>query len=168
MKRLIALRIFFITFIISLFTSSAFGSWGDILWGVTKDVVKDAALDFTLDKIDDWVSTDEQLFFKSASRGRVSDIKNIAAKGFDVNTKDTYGRTALFYAANNNQVEAVKLLIELGIDVSVKDQYGKKAIDYTNDEKIIDMLNDARSCWSKYFWRIIGIVVLLIVVGAKS
>ncbi len=47
--------------------------------------------------------------------------------GFDVNHKNEFGKTPLFYAVEYGQHDAVKLLVELGADVntSFQENYGK-------------------------------------------
>ncbi len=61
--------------------------------------------------------------------GRYNDVKRLlAVPGIDVNAKDDYGATALFYASYSGYPEIVYLLLAMpGIDVNVKNKWGYNA-----------------------------------------
>jgi ankyrin repeat protein len=57
----------------------------------------------------------------SASKnGDAAEVKDLVAKGVNVNKKDEYGSTALIYAVTNNNSNCVKVLTENGADVNTK------------------------------------------------
>ena len=57
----------------------------------------------------------------SASKnGDAPKVKELIAKGGNVNEKDKYGSTALIYAVNSNSSDCVKLLSANGADVNNK------------------------------------------------
>jgi ankyrin repeat protein len=55
-------------------------------------------------------------------------IRDLLAKGVNVNIKDTDGRTPLTEAAWNGHSETIKLLLEHGADPSVKKNDGETAL----------------------------------------
>jgi ankyrin repeat protein len=57
--------------------------------------------------------------FKAMSDKPSADrIRSYLDRGFDINAKDTNGRTLIYYAINNNLPEIVELLVQRGADVS--------------------------------------------------
>lgn len=62
-------------------------------------------------------------FFAAARRGDTSRIRQLLARGVDVNAKWRYDTTALMMAARNGHAEAVKLLLDHGANVNAKDNY---------------------------------------------
>jgi len=61
-------------------------------------------------------------------RGDNEAIRDLLAKGVNVNVKDVDGRTPLTEAAWNGHSEAIKLLLEHGADPSVKKNDGETAL----------------------------------------
>ncbi len=59
----------------------------------------------------------------AARRGDAQAVKDLLAKGADVNAKFRYGATALSYAADRGHLEVVRVLLEHGADVNVKDTF---------------------------------------------
>jgi ankyrin repeat protein len=58
-------------------------------------------------------------------------------KGADVNAKNKYNETPLFYAVKiKDNIEIVKLLIDKGVDVNAKNKYNETPLFYA--VKIID------------------------------
>lgn len=70
----------------------------------------------------------------AANRENYDLLRELVDNGVDVNYKDKYGRTALFYIANNSyakteDIDAAKYLLSHGADVNIKDKNGKMAFD---------------------------------------
>jgi hypothetical protein len=62
-------------------------------------------------------------FFAAARKGDVEAMKTLLAKGVDVNSKTSYGATALSYACDRGHTAVVRLLIEKGADVNARDSF---------------------------------------------
>jgi hypothetical protein len=67
-------------------------------------------------------SLDEDLI-AAARKGNAEAVKDLLAKGANVNAKSRYGATALSYAADRGNAEIVKLLLERGAEVDVQDTF---------------------------------------------
>ena len=66
---------------------------------------------------------------KAAQDGDLQTVKDLLAKGADVNAKDDKGKTALLWTAPaRDNPEMVKLLIAKGADVNAKDNEGETAL----------------------------------------
>ena len=78
------------------------------------------------------VETDNQLRIATIL-GDFDGVKSLVAGGFDVNTKDGQGRTAIFDAIGTEDedvaLEIVKFLVSNGADVHVKDKEGMSLLD---------------------------------------
>jgi outer membrane protein assembly factor BamB len=61
--------------------------------------------------------------FAAARKGDAAAVKALLEKGVDVNSKNTYGATALSYAADKGHLEIVKLLLAHKATVNVKDTF---------------------------------------------
>ena len=81
---------------------------------ITLQVLSGAMGDF----IFDW--SDIPLF-RAIAQADNETVKKALNDGFNVNTKDSYGNTALTVAADHCNLEIVRLLIEKGANVNVKD-----------------------------------------------
>jgi hypothetical protein len=56
-------------------------------------------------------------------KGNLTQVKALLDKGADVNSKSSYGQTALFFACDRGHLDIAKLLIERGADVNVEDTF---------------------------------------------
>ena len=66
---------------------------------------------------------------KAVQDGEMQTVKDLLAKGANVNAKDDKGRTALLWVAPaRDNPEMVKVLIEKGADVNAKDNEGETAL----------------------------------------
>lgn len=63
----------------------------------------------------------------------------LLAKGANVDEKDEYGRTALWYASLNGHTDVAVKLIRAGADINVKDTKGYSPIILSTQFKTIDM-----------------------------
>lgn len=68
---------------------------------------------------------------------RISFIDYLITKGADVNKKDSYGCTALFFA---HELETAKLLIDRGADVNAQNKDGETAIFRRRDIDLLKLL----------------------------
>ncbi len=66
--------------------------------------------------------------------GKLSTLKRLLSKGYDVNAQDEDGNTALIYAIHKNFSGSVKFLIENGADVSLTNKEGYLAKDFIGDD----------------------------------
>jgi ankyrin repeat protein len=65
-------------------------------------------------------------------------------KGADVESKDEWGRTPLSIAAENGQDAVIQLLIEKGADVDSKDSYGQTRATAFRHEGVVQLLEAGR------------------------
>jgi len=70
----------------------------------------------------------------AAGNGDLKTIQAISGKGFDLNTSDYDGRTALHLAASEGNDEVVRYLLEKEVDKCKKDRWGNIPIDDANRE----------------------------------
>ena len=59
---------------------------------------------------------------QATGRGNVAEVKSLIARGADLDTRDTTGKTALFNALRSREV--VELLLMHGADINVQDRWG--------------------------------------------
>jgi uncharacterized protein len=59
--------------------------------------------------------------FEAAQKGDGAAIRDLIAKGVDVNTKFRYGATALLYAAQKGHEDVVRILLDHGADVNARE-----------------------------------------------
>ena len=78
------------------------------------------------------------------------DFLQIIKEGYDINERDCYGVTALWYAAREGRYEMARILIEHKADLEVKDKYGNTPLSnavfsykIVPDGKLIKLLVDA-------------------------
>lgn len=94
-------------------------------------------------------SPSQEELMKASSDGDINKVKELVAKGADVNIKDSFESTPLHFALRKQNYDIAKLLIEKGADVNVKDKEGKTplkiAIEMNND----DIANFLRSKGAK-------------------
>ncbi len=60
---------------------------------------------------------------EAARKSDAAKVKDLLAKGANVNAKSPYGATPLFFACDRGSVEVVKVLLEHGADVNVQDTF---------------------------------------------
>ncbi len=66
---------------------------------------------------------DGEKLIEAAQRQEIKAVKKLLAAGVDVDSKNRYGATALFYACDKGNVELVELLLEHGAEVDVTDTF---------------------------------------------
>jgi ankyrin repeat protein len=67
-------------------------------------------------------------YFDAARSGNTSMLREFSAAGYDLNTRDEKGYTALILAAYHGQAAAVKLLLDAGADPCAEDKRGNTAL----------------------------------------
>ena len=72
-------------------------------------------------------SLDDQLL-EAASNGDLASIRDLLARGADIDARDDYGWTALMVASESGEVAAVELLLDRGADIDARDDYGGTAL----------------------------------------
>ncbi len=65
----------------------------------------------------------------SAAMGMEKHISCLLEYGADINIRDTFGWTALFWAVYNRNMKMIKILISNGIDLEIEDMNGNTALD---------------------------------------
>jgi uncharacterized protein len=65
---------------------------------------------------------------EASLNGQLSQLKNLIAGGFDVNTRDKDGSTALMFAAYNGHVDIIRELISKGASINLQDSNGRTAL----------------------------------------
>ena len=63
--------------------------------------------------------------FEGCREGDYNKVRLALNFGADVEAKDDWGWTPLYWASKRNHIEIVKLLIERGADVNAKDNMGR-------------------------------------------
>ena len=79
-------------------------------------------------------------FFNAVFSGDVQAIKQKISEGFDVNTRDIAGTTALIYSASSGNIDMVKLLLSCHADVNVSDRRGINALNAATEAKNEDIV----------------------------
>jgi outer membrane protein assembly factor BamB len=65
----------------------------------------------------------EEAFWEAARQGDLATIKRLGNEGVDVNTRTTYGATALAYACDRGHLDVVRYLVERGAEVNTRDDF---------------------------------------------
>ncbi len=82
----------------------------------------------------------EQLL-AATRKGDIAVVKQLLDKGADVNSKNRYGSTPLFFACDRGHFEIAKLLIDKGADMNVKDTfYNASALSWAMNKKHDDIV----------------------------
>jgi ankyrin repeat protein len=77
-------------------------------------------------------SFDQTLIFQASLEGNTQIVQNALNEGFDPNTVDENGRTALMLAAYNGNANIVQLLIEKEANVNHTDEMDRTALMYAS------------------------------------
>jgi len=77
-------------------------------------------------------------------RGNIELAMMLIRRGADVNSKNSWGLTALHIASMDGNIKLADLLIENGADVNIKDDFGKTplntALNKGDDEEVVNLL----------------------------
>jgi ankyrin repeat protein len=71
-----------------------------------------------------------------ARLGNLDALRQSVEAGIDVNSKNTFGSTALHCAIAQKQVESVRMLLKLGADVTIQDANGSTPLHYAIEHKL--------------------------------
>lgn len=77
-------------------------------------------------------SIDKAIIFQASLEGNTQIIQNALNEGFDPNTVDENGRTALMLAAYNGNANIVQLLLDQGAKVNITDEMDRTALMYAS------------------------------------
>jgi ankyrin repeat protein len=81
------------------------------------------------------------LFGLSYDRPNFNEVFDALIKaGVDINARDQYGRTALYYAVRRDNPALVKALLSHGASVNVKDDLGLSPLDFLRYRECKDIL----------------------------
>ena len=70
----------------------------------------------------------ETTIIEASKNGHEDIVKVLIEKGVDIDTKDDYGCTSLYYAALKGHAELVDLLIENGAEIDIRSNCGGTAL----------------------------------------
>ena len=82
----------------------------------------------------------------AAQKGDIKAVRNLLAKGADMDIKNGSGMTPLMAAADNGYADIVKELLNYGADINAKDNAGTTALtraEQKNYKEIIQILKQA-------------------------
>jgi ankyrin repeat protein len=94
----------------------------------TGDENKKAVEKYVSDKAQQQVPVPVVSIHEAALNGQLTPVTDLLSQGFDVNSLDEDGRTALMYASFNGHVELIRKLIEKGAQINLYDIYGRTAL----------------------------------------
>ena len=60
-------------------------------------------------------------------------VKQLLENGYNVNSKDQYGNTALHEAVRHNYVPIIKLLLKYGANINVKNKFGETPLSLSRE-----------------------------------
>ena len=72
--------------------------------------------------------------FKAACIGDNKRIIKLSKDGYNINSQDKDGNTALHYAVKHGQIQTCKLLVSLGTDITIKNNSGSTAMDLLSSQ----------------------------------
>ena len=84
---------------------------------------------------------DTEKWFESIDTGNIAEIKNFLKIGFDINYRDSSGKTALIIAASKGNIGLVEFLFINSSDINIKDNDYKTAFDYASANEHKDIAN---------------------------
>ena len=74
--------------------------------------------------------TEIDRFMTAAYYDQVEEVEKMLAQGFDVNSKNEYGNTALICAAKKGLTKMIERLLTAGADINFKNEKGMTALTY--------------------------------------
>ena len=80
----------------------------------------------------------------AALYGHAVTLELLICAGGDVNSVDSYGRTALMYAAPRGHTEVIELLLKSGADAAAKDYAGHDAVWHLNQNRQLPAVETER------------------------
>ncbi|RBQ31922.1 hypothetical protein CRU92_03915 [Arcobacter sp. FW59] len=109
-----------------------------------------------LDELINYQETGESLLHLAIKNGSLSMIRKLLDMGYDINIKDKYGNTPIYYAfMNNNNLSLIKELVSNGADL-YEDYYHEKKDDVLNvalrnnpNEELVNYLKENGLNFSK-------------------
>jgi ankyrin repeat protein len=78
--------------------------------------------------------------------GGIGRVNEFVRAGFDVNSLDSFGQTALMVAVGNGKIENVKMLLAAGARLDIKDNTEKTVFDYIHKDN-----NEVVKVFNEYF-----------------
>jgi ankyrin repeat protein len=68
-------------------------------------------------------SIDKELI-EAAQENNLPGVRRLLSDGADIEAKDNYGATALYWASENGHVQVAKTLLDHGADIEAEDTHG--------------------------------------------
>jgi ankyrin repeat protein len=113
-----------------------------------KEPVDDMEPVVTTDSVNDMNKYERELYdsaykkiWSSAHKGKLSKLKLLAEKGYDLDVKcQQYGSTPLMYAAQRGKLDCVTFLIERGVNVNATNNKKYTALDFAEENDEFDIV----------------------------
>jgi len=87
-------------------------------------------------------NTDDKVpvLHKAALRGDLSGLKELLGKGADLNEKDGFDRTPVYYALAAGQGDAAKFLLDQGADINLKTRVGRTLLHQASRAGLLEIV----------------------------
>src|SRR5579871_3603482 len=85
--------------------------------------------------------SDNNGLWAAARYGNIVVLRFMLSRGVDINSADSYGKTALIRASHGGHIQAVNLLLEHGAEVNRTDKYKQTAL--------MCAIKQSLNCWEQ-------------------
>jgi len=77
--------------------------------------------------------------YNAAKKGEIQSIKSNVESGFDINSKDEFGKTLLMYSCYYGHIEIVEYLILKKVEINIQDNENWSALFYSVSKNRVDI-----------------------------